>query len=108
MNEEETRAYQQQYFREHKDRIYAQNKIRTAERRQKIHEWLEAYKQGKVCQRCGIADPRLLEFRYKNAKTGKEANLKNIAISAKWTEKRIQQELEKSTLLCWNCRHRLE
>ena len=105
MNEEEMRAYKQRYFQEHKDHMNALSKIQAAERRAEIHELFEELKQGKACQGCGITDTRLLEFRCKNPKNGKKANLKNIAISSKWGEKRIRQELEKASLLCGNCWH---
>jgi hypothetical protein len=103
MDQEEKRAYNQQYFREHRSDIYARRQQRVAKRRASLHQFFDELKQGQACQRCGIADPRLLEFRYQDER-GKTGNLKNKAITMNWSIQRILQEVEKSQLLCWNCR----
>jgi len=103
MDQEEKRAYNRRYFREHRNDIYVRRQQRVAERRASLHQFFDELKQGQACQRCGIADPRLLEFRYQDER-GKTGNLKNKAITMNWSIQRILQEVEKSQLLCWNCR----
>ncbi len=103
MDKEEKRAYNRRYFREHKSEIYAQRQRRVAEHRKYLHQFFDELKQGQACQRCGIADPRLLDIRYKD-EHGKTGNLKNKAITMNWSTQRILQELEKCQVLCWNCR----
>lgn len=103
MDKEEKRVYNQHYFQEHKDAIYTRRQSRNAERRQSLRAFLEEQKQGKACQRCGLADSRLLEFRYQD-EDGQTGNLKNKAVSMNWSKERILQELEHCSLLCWNCR----
>jgi hypothetical protein len=103
VEKDEKQAYNKQYFQEHKREIYARRQSRNAERRQSLRAFLEEQKQGKVCQRCGLADSRLLEFRYQDEQ-GNAGNLKNKAVSMNWSKERILQELEHCSLLCWNCR----
>lgn len=103
MEKNEKQAYNRQYFQGHKSEIYARRQSRNAERRQSLRAFLEEQKQGKVCQRCGLTDSRLLEFRYQDEQ-GNAGNLKNKAVSMNWSKERILQELEHCSLLCWNCR----
>jgi hypothetical protein len=74
-------------------------------RRAKIRRWLDEYKKGVVCERCGLADFRVLDFHHKNL-SEKEFNVADMIRNGASIQ-RIMQEISKCVVLCANC-HRIE
>lgn len=77
----------------------------TNARRAKLRQWLDTYKRTRVCERCGFADFRALQFHHKES-GGKEFNLADMVHSG-FREAKIQCEISKCIVLCANC-HQIE
>lgn len=74
-------------------------------RRGGLRAWLDGYKKGLVCGRCGFDDYRALEFHH-HARGGKEFNVADMIRSGLSVES-IRREIEKCSVLCSNC-HQIE
>ncbi|HLM58897.1 MAG TPA: hypothetical protein VK422_22530 [Pyrinomonadaceae bacterium] len=93
------------------DKVYRRLRCKTCkragkkERRKNIRSWLDDYKKGLACARCGFADYRALDFHH----TGRGRKDSNVAdmIRSGSSIQTIQAEMNKCTVLCSNC-HRIE
>ena len=108
-NSEEERAankqaYMQKYRQANKEKLYANDKQRTQERRVKNKLKAIDYLGGK-CSHCGIVSEHrgIYDFHHLDTKE-KEADPGSL-MHYSWA--RIQKELDKCILLCANC-HRIE
>ena len=90
-------------------KIYRRRKCRNCYRLTKQalirrhYHWLSDYKQQRGCSRCGISDPRVLDFHH----NGKES--KNFTIGGFRREvgaERLKKEIKKCLIVCANC-HRI-
>ncbi|WP_216820524.1 hypothetical protein [Synechococcus sp. BDU 130192] len=94
-----------------KDKIYRRHRCRQCKqklqnaRRQKIYDYLRAYKQNLNCSRCGFSDYRALEFHHTDP-TAKDFSVADF-VSRGASLAKIQKEIEKCCVLCANC-HRIE
>jgi hypothetical protein len=77
---------------------------RTTERRKMLRDLIQQQKVGRVCMRCGISDPRVLDFHHAD-KNGKDGGIAS-AVGKNWGVKRILDEIAKCEVLCANC-HRI-
>lgn len=77
----------------------------TNVRRGKLRAWLDEYKKGLVCERCGFADFRALEFHHRE-KAQKSSNVADMIRSC-LSVRAILREIEKCGVLCSNC-HQIE
>lgn len=71
--------------------------------RQTRREWLAAIKAERGCARCGIADPRVLDFHHNEAES-KELAVSQLVVRASWQA--VLDEVAKCEVLCANC-HRI-
>ena len=91
------------------DRVYRRHKCRYCYRETKRdlirrhRAWLEQYKKQRKCESCGNSDFRVLDFHHKDLKN-KDFNISDFRYRAGF--KKLQEEVEKCTLLCANC-HRI-
>ena len=70
---------------------------------QKHYLWLNEYKQQKGCHRCGITDPRVLDFHHEKG----EDKLFTISGARRAIgSDRLKKEIEKCVVVCANC-HRI-
>jgi hypothetical protein len=74
-------------------------------RRSNLRKWLDEYKQELVCERCGFADYRALEFHHKNH-NDKHYNVADM-IRSGLSILTIKREIGKCIVLCSNC-HQIE
>lgn len=78
---------------------------RVQNRRQEIRDFIAQLKTKLKCARCPEDDPCCLDFHHEDPKQ------KDIAVSQifkkGWSLKRVEEEIEKCTVLCANC-HRKE
>lgn len=90
-------------------KIYRRRKCRNCYRLtkkaliQKQYAWLNDYKKRCGCSRCGVTDPRVLDFHHEKGED------KLFTISGTRREagsERIMKEIEKCVVLCANC-HRI-
>ena len=97
-------AYMAQYRIDNKEKLYAEDKRRTQERRVRNKLKGIEYLGGK-CAHCGIVSEHrsIYDFHHVDMKE-KEADPGSL-LHYSWT--RIQKELDKCILLCANC-HRIE
>ena len=72
------------------------------ELRRKKKEWLDQQKVS--CTSCNESDPTCLDFHHVDA-SKKDANLSEAI--ARWSIRRMQQELVKCIVLCANCHRKL-
>ena len=72
---------------------------------QRIRDWYYEYKKTLQCERCGIADFRVLEFHHTDP-AEKEFDVSQAAISG-WGKETLLAEIAKCCVLCANC-HRIE
>ena len=70
---------------------------------QRNKEKVLEYKKTLACERCGLADYRVLDFHHQGNKDNSVSNL--LCHGYAWW--RIQEEIDKCIPLCANC-HRLE
>ncbi|TSC96202.1 MAG: hypothetical protein Athens101410_132 [Parcubacteria group bacterium Athens1014_10] len=93
-----------------KNKVYRRHKCKSCYRiakkelRQKYRRWIADYKRKQKCSKCGIADPRVLDFHHDND------NDKKFSVGAALTEgqgfNRIKKEIKKCVVVCANC-HRI-
>ena len=70
---------------------------------QKYFKWLNDYKTQRGCRRCGIADPRVLDFHHKKG----EDKLFAVGTFRRAVGfDRIKKEIKKCEIVCANC-HRI-
>ena len=77
----------------------------TNQRRSRLREWLNDYKRAVVCEPCGFADYRALEFHHRE-KAVKDFNVADM-IRSYLSVRAIRAEIAKCEVLCANC-HRIE
>jgi hypothetical protein len=65
-----------------------------------LRPWLDGYKWGRCCSRCGFSDPRALDFHHRDSTT-KSFNL-GEAIWVGLGLKQIAAEVAKCDLVCAN------
>jgi len=100
-----TAAYQQTYYKQHKEAQRPARRQVTRKREKQAREWVAGIKAAGQCARCGYCDcPAALDFHHPN-------DDKIVAVSKLyrkgWRRERIMEELAKCILLCANC-HRAE
>lgn len=92
-----------------KTKVYRRHKCRDCYRGTKQaliarhYEWLSSYKREKGCGRCGVRDPRVLDFHHKDKKD------KLFGIGGFRREvgfQKLKDEIEKCEIVCANC-HRI-
>jgi len=92
-----------------KIKVYRRHKCRDCYRSTKKaliarhYDWLSSYKRERGCARCGVADPRVLDFHHKDKKD------KLFGIGGYRREigfQRLKDEIEKCEVVCANC-HRI-
>jgi hypothetical protein len=76
-------------------------RVITNKRRSALRSWLDDYKMSLVCERCGFADYRALEFHH-SERQEKDFNVADM-IRIGFSVKTIEQEIEKCIVLCSNC-----
>jgi len=90
-------------------RIYRRRKCRDCYRGTKQalitrhYEWLSDYKKERGCCRCGVKDPRVLDFHHRHKRD------KLFGIGGFRREigfQRLKEEIEKCEIVCANC-HRI-
>ena len=93
------------------DKIYrrlrckdCKRKVRVV-RRKNTRKWLDDYKKTLVCERCGFADFRALEFHHTNHNE-KDFNIADMIRSGSSVQT-ILCEIDKCIVLCSNC-HQIE
>jgi hypothetical protein len=70
-------------------------------RRARLRTWLDEYKKGHHCVRCGFGDFRALEFHHPD-RGDKENNVAEM-VGEGWSVAAIQREIAKCVILCANC-----
>jgi hypothetical protein len=78
--------------------------FRQAERRKAARDYIWAIKCKSKCLKCGEDHPATLDFHHRDP-TQKEITAVKM-VANKYSEKRINEELEKCDILCSNC-HRI-
>lgn len=90
-------------------KIYRRRKCRDCYRMtkqaliQQYFQWINEYKKDRGCNRCGIADPRVLDFHHKKGED-KLFTVGGFRRSVGFD--RIKAEVEKCEIVCANC-HRI-
>ena len=74
------------------------------ERRQKMRDWFEEFRQDLKCKECGVSEFYLLDFHHRDPKE-KEMEV-SIAVTSGWGKKRILEEIAKCDIYCANCHRR--
>jgi hypothetical protein len=97
---EYARVYAINRLKEKKEEINKKNKERSLKYHKEAKEFINNYKYGKSCERCGYNEhSEILQFHHKNPKDKlfrlAEIGTKKIPI--------IKAEIEKCILLCPNC-----
>jgi hypothetical protein len=88
-----------------KGKAYRRNKCKTCKqetqniRSRGNRKEVNAFKETLVCLRCGISDPRVLEFHHPDP-TQKEYNIGNMF---SYSLEKIHSEIAKCNVLCANC-----
>ena len=114
-DKEKKKAYDKEYYQKNVKRLkdyqrdrYKNNKnyaiIKSKERRLRLREFINQQRLGISCERCGIDDPRVLDFHHIDP-SKKEGTLSSF-VAKNWGEKHILNEIEKCNVLCANC-HRI-
>jgi hypothetical protein len=91
------------------DKIYRRQKCRYCYRKTKklliarYRRWIEEYKRQRLCERCGNADFRVLDFHHDDFGE-KDFNVADFRYKVGF--KKLKKEVEKCSLLCANC-HRI-
>lgn len=83
----------------YKNRSYYRDKVKERERETNL--WLQEYKNGLSCSRCGFSHPAAIQFHHRDA-DGKTVNL-SVAARKGWGKERLLEELAKCDPLCANC-----
>ena len=85
------------YHLKYKKKQIAGNKRRREEKRL----WLEDYKKGLCCSKCGEDRWYVLDFHHKD-KNSKESSVANLLVNNR-SIKVVLKEIEKCDVLCANC-----
>ena len=91
------------------EKIYRRQKCRYCYRKTKRllidrhRKWIEEYKQYERCEKCGIADFRVLDFHHDSLEK-KDFNISDFRYRAGF--KKLKEEVKKCSVLCANC-HRI-
>lgn len=103
---EERRAYWNEWHERNKHRKdYKEAQAITKKRiRKERREWFQELKKSLKCERCGIADWRVLDFHHSDP-SQKDWEVANM-VRSRWSQKRILAEIAKCECLCSNC-HRI-
>jgi hypothetical protein len=106
------KTYPKLYFhvaRTTPEKIYRRRKCRFCyldtknKLKKKSKDWIREYKNKRKCVKCGISDPRVLDFHHKgNDKEFAVSSFEHIGA----TLDRIKKEVEKCVVICANC-HRI-
>jgi hypothetical protein len=118
--------YDRQWHQDHKEEVKARKAARRQEDKERgktryqtnkaaidaankrwmrsIRDFIYQQKVGKTCVRCGIVDPRVLDFHHLDPTT-KEISLGTV-VQTKVSKRRIIEEIAKCELVCANC-HRI-
>lgn len=102
INAERNRKYQRDWY--HKNR--KKKRIQVRQRAIRIRAWIKAQKVGKKCSSCPESDPVCLDFHHLN-QGEKTIEISLIYSKKGWGIKRIQEEIDKCTLLCANCHRKV-
>jgi len=92
------------------EKIYRRQKCRICYRKTKNilkasrRSWIDEYKREHGCTRCGILDPRVLEFHHPE-NVRKDFNIADYYYRQFGTEK-LKHEIAKCIVICANC-HRI-
>ena len=70
---------------------------------QRHHQWINTYKKQRGCGKCGVTDPRVLDFHHKNDKN-KLFTVGGFRRAVGF--ERIKNEVQKCDVVCANC-HRI-
>ncbi|SRR6266508_151013 len=99
-NRDSIRERKKNWFQANKEKCNDRNKAR----RNRLREFIEQQKMGKQCVRCGISDPRVLDFHHTEPDS-KDFRISE-AVKRNRSEKSILDEIAKCECLCANC-HRI-
>ena len=90
-------------------KVYRRRKCRNCYRLtkqaliQKHYLWLNEYKKQRGCSRCGITDPRVLDFHHKK---GEDKLFTVSGVRREVGSDHLKKEIEKCEVICANC-HRI-
>ena len=90
-------------------KVYRRRKCRDCYRTTKqvlisrYFKWINQRKEEKGCKRCGVTDPRVLDFHHKN---GEDKLFGDGGFRRAVGFEQIQKEVEKCEVVCANC-HRI-
>lgn len=93
-----------------KKKIFRRRKCRHCYRKtkqilwEKSYLWMNEYKSGHGCCKCGVTNPIVLDFHHKDG-TNKEFGIASLRREV--GSRRLQEEIVKCEVLCANC-HRIE
>ena len=87
-------------YRRHKCRFCYKKTKKVLEG--KYRDWILEYKSKEGCKKCGVSDPRVLEFHHIKEKDFSIAE----RARSKYGKKRLLEEIKKCNVLCANC-HRI-
>lgn len=95
------KTWNENYYRKHRKKEIA----RVALRKTKLREWLDEYRKGLSCNRCGENHPACLDFHHKDAKE-KDFSLGNVKAMG-WGREKLLSEIKKCVVVCANCHRKL-
>jgi hypothetical protein len=98
---EKQRAYQQNWYKTHKD----EHLQRGYHQRRLIRQWIFSTKRGKTCIKCGLGDVELLDYHHRDPAT-KCFKISDAPNQTRNKEK-IIAEIAKCDLLCSHCHRKL-
>lgn len=101
-NPEKMRGYRRKWYKNNTKKA----KKSVKRRLNRLMQWLNDFKKGKRCKKCGMDDPICLDFHHRNPKK-KIGEVRWLIRARGWCLDRIKKEIEKCDLLCANC-HRKE
>jgi hypothetical protein len=97
------KEYRKKYYAKHRQKFIDYAKISTQKQRELRREFLWEYLSSHPCIDCGEDDPLVLEFDHIS---GKKVAPVSQLISRGFSEKRIQEEIDKCEVRCSNCHKR--
>jgi len=92
-------SYQRYYYKNRPDEIE-----RTTDRKEKLKNWFQKYKNNLCCEKCGEEHNACLEFHHDRDKKESISSLVKNSTSSK---ERIKEEIEKCRILCANCHRKV-
>ena len=98
---EETRAYYKEHYRKNKE--FYKNRSRTRQKQSRVY--LNKVKDESTCLVCGEADNCCLDFHHRDPSL--KSRCLADAVRCGWSEKRLQEEIDKCDILCRNCHARV-